>query len=437
MADAEKTKLSSTIPMAGPASASASCTDTNADEAMRLAIAHFRSRMAAANQKFLQDCVSEIEAKGLATEEEKRRRLWQYRWMDDIEWDDEDPETRQKRDCLEIPQQTSVNDLDIPAVLNALPSHQPADGVVPSRLRTEQWRQMYLDTVQRVCQRQADAIVAELDVTCNTDEDHGPVTIPRCDELGLFVKYAQAVVDVDFRLSGIAGFRPASWTGVRDEELDGLDEGQRRDKLADPELLKREQEALQRELEDEFSNECLEVSIDRDLEVRAGFITGIGYHQLYGCPVWYSSYVYCRLWDNDEGNCGHEDADIQDATNIRDWGWRVAFFTAELDNPTVLYGRKARFDSIPEFLPEFLDWYASWLDHLHARGLLSLRRKTKYIRSVTSKPNMATLNNQDGLLKVSLDRYDQGHIVEKVLQWRGLAKSGRYVEFEEDVAPIG
>lgn len=28
-------------------------------------------------------------------------------------------------------------------------------------------------------------------------------------------------------------------------------------------------------------------------------------------------------------------------------------------NPTELYGRKPRFDSIPEFL----DWYSSWLDH--------------------------------------------------------------------------
>lgn len=77
MTDAKNTKLSLTTPMAGSASASASAsgtdTDTNADETMRLAIARFRSRMAAANQKFLQDRVNEIEAKGLATEEEKRR----------------------------------------------------------------------------------------------------------------------------------------------------------------------------------------------------------------------------------------------------------------------------------------------------------------------------------------------------------------------------
>lgn len=157
---------------------------------------------------------------------------------------------------------------------------------------------------------------------------------------------------------------------MKDEELDGLDEGQRRNKLADPELLKREQEGLQRYLEDELSNGCLEAYIDEDLEVRVGFITGIGFSQLYECPSRYSAYVYCRLLTDEEDDGKHKDEDIQDATNIRDWGWRVVVFQAEVDNPSVLYGRKARFDSIPEFL----DWYASWLDHVDARGLLSLRR---------------------------------------------------------------
>ncbi|KAJ5195296.1 uncharacterized protein N7498_008734 [Penicillium cinerascens] len=332
MTDAKNTKLSSTTPIAGSASASASGTDTIADETMSIAIARFRSRVAAANQKFLQDRVNEI-----------------GRWMGNLEWDDEDPETRGRRYVIRIPQQTSVNDLDITAILNPPLSNEPVDGVIPPLLRTEQWRQMYLDTVQYICQRQADAIVAEddleLDVACNYHKDHRPMNIPRCDELALFLKYAQGVVDVDFRLSGIAPFTPAWGTGVKDEELDGLD---------DPELLKHEQEGLQRELEDESSNGPLKAYIDEDLEVRAGFITGVGFNRLYECPEWYSA----------------QDGDIQDAANIRDWGWRVVVFQAEVVNPSVLYGRTARFDSIIEFL----DWYASWLDHLDARGLLSLRR---------------------------------------------------------------
>jgi hypothetical protein len=98
---------------------------------MRLVIARFRSRMAAANQKFLQDRINEIQGNGLAIrkramtrrmvssaflsmpevgvepesaidvvdynglaiEEEKRCRLRQYKYMDNIKWDDEVPET--------------------------------------------------------------------------------------------------------------------------------------------------------------------------------------------------------------------------------------------------------------------------------------------------------------------------------------------------------
>ncbi|KAJ6006357.1 hypothetical protein N7451_004301 [Penicillium sp. IBT 35674x] len=350
-------------------------TDTNAEETMRLAITRFRSRMATANQKFLQDRIKEIEAKGLAFEEEKRRRFRQYQWMDYLEWDDEDPDMRGSHNAIQISQQTLVKDLEIPPILSALPTSVPADGVFPPLLHTEQWRQMYLDTVQRVCQRQADANVAEddekLDVAYTSHKDHRPMTIPRCDELALFLKYAQGVVDVDFRLSEIAPFTPAWSIGIKNEELDGLEEEQRREKLADPGLLKRGQECLQQELEDESTNGFLWPYIDDDLEVMAGFVTGVAYSRLYACPSWYSAYVYCRLWtDNDEDDGRQKDGEIQDAANIQDWGWRVVFFQAEVDNPSVLYGRKARFDSIPEFL----DWYASWLDHLNERELLSLWR---------------------------------------------------------------
>ncbi|EAW17234.1 C2H2 type zinc finger domain protein [Aspergillus fischeri NRRL 181] len=63
----------------------------------------------------------------------------------------------------------------------------------------------------------------------------------------------------------------------------------------------------------------------------------------------------------------------------------------------------------------------------------------KYIRSVNSKSNIATLSDRDSLpLNVCFGSSDEGHIVEKVLQWRGLTKSARCVEFEDEaVAPVG
>ncbi|KAE8360785.1 hypothetical protein BDV27DRAFT_161350 [Aspergillus caelatus] len=99
----------------------------------------------------------------------------------------------------------------------------------------------------------------------------------------------------------------------------------------------------------------------------AGVITGTGYVDEY--PQWYSTYLYCRRRvDVDENK-----VNTPNAPNIQNWGWRVVFVEAEPASPLtplVLYGRKPRFDSIPEFL----DWYWTWPDHLDARGLLSLRR---------------------------------------------------------------
>jgi len=63
----------------------------------------------------------------------------------------------------------------------------------------------------------------------------------------------------------------------------------------------------------------------------------------------------------------------------------------------------------------------------------------KYIRSINSKSNTAKLSDSDTLpLSVGFSSSDESHIVEKVLQWRGLTKSVQSVEFkDEDVAPVG
>ena len=62
----------------------------------------------------------------------------------------------------------------------------------------------------------------------------------------------------------------------------------------------------------------------------------------------------------------------------------------------------------------------------------------KYIRSVNSKSDSVSLENPDTLpLNVGFSSFDENHVVEKVIQWRGLTKAERSVEFnEEDVAPI-
>ncbi|KAL4878343.1 hypothetical protein BJY04DRAFT_221279 [Aspergillus karnatakaensis] len=343
------------------------------DETMRLAISTFRTRMAAANKTFLQDRINEITARDLPTEQARRDKLWQYRWMPCLGWWDDPPD---RNTDVVVPKDTRFADLDASLVLKILPRYSPADGVLPSMLRTEEWREMYIDTVQRICQAQADKIAAEFD-----DDDEERLVIPRCDELALFVKYAGGVVDADFRDSGIAGFEPAYLVGVREEELAGLDEDQRREKLADPALFEREKERLDELLNLDSEFEKMRVFIDEDLDVRAGFLTGTGYNRWLEYRMWYSAYVYCRLWTDEEEGEGkgygndeievEKEAPVQDADNIKEWGWRVVVFQAEGENPSVLYGRRPRFDTIPEFL----EWYASWPDYMDARTLLSLRRR--------------------------------------------------------------
>ncbi|PTU24921.1 hypothetical protein P175DRAFT_0427512, partial [Aspergillus ochraceoroseus IBT 24754] len=88
-------------------------------------------------------------------------------------------------------------------------------------------------------------------------------------------------------------------------------------------------------------------------------------------PGWYSTYLYCQQ----RGDAKLNTEQIPDAPRIQDWAWRVVFLDPEPNTwgPRVLYGRRLRFDSIPEFL----DWYSSWLDHLDARGLRSLQRHAR------------------------------------------------------------
>ncbi|RYP02653.1 hypothetical protein DL764_005698 [Monosporascus ibericus] len=84
------------------------------------------------------------------------------------------------------------------------------------------------------------------------------------------------------------------------------------------------------------------------------------------------------------------------------------------------------------------------IEHIRSLYDLSslLRRPNiadKYIRSIPPKPDPAALGESDTLpLSVGFSSSDESHVLEKVLQWRGLTKSGRSFEFEdENAAAIG
>ncbi|PWY95906.1 hypothetical protein BO94DRAFT_530646 [Aspergillus sclerotioniger CBS 115572] len=316
---------------------------TDADQTMQQSLQRFRNRMAAANRKFIQDRIDEIEARGLATERQKWRKMVEYRHFDMPDENEDLPKRL----------------VDLPTVVDTDPFAM--DGVHPPRLRTEKAREIILDTLQQVFQRQAEKWAAE-------QGKDTPGLIPRCDELGMFLKYAHAVEDPDFRLSSIPPFEAGLW-------VMGADEAELVETQPERyyERVRAECERVRENLEDDdgigdlINKSMVAPRIEgSDLEVKAGVITGTGYIDEY--PHWFSAYLYCRQRvDADEGN-----DTISDAPNIQDWAWRVVVVDSEPDilNPTVMYGRRPQFDSIPEFL----DWYCSWPDHLDTRGILSLRR---------------------------------------------------------------
>ncbi|PYI36094.1 hypothetical protein BP00DRAFT_421855 [Aspergillus indologenus CBS 114.80] len=303
---------------------------SNADAAMRDALSQFCQKMESSNRRFLQDRVTEIEALHLPTEADKLVQMRDY-W-DKLGKGGPDPHWNSIAGPAPVREEREVRNVkrlaDVPSLY-----HQYMDGVCPPRLRTEAWRQMYQKTFHEVCS----AAVAD------DSQGQEAVEIPPCEELLLFLKYANGVSDPDFRRSGIASFMPGLYVGVpeyaEEEGVEGL-----RD-------VEAQRVALRGYLEDSLLGQVkLHGTIDGDLEVKVGFLTGCGGWR--NEDLWYSAYAYCRV-------IGDEETD----SRYNDWAWRVVFFEASEENPTTLYGRRPLFDSIPEFL----EWYSSWPDYVDMR----------------------------------------------------------------------
>ncbi|KAF7155366.1 hypothetical protein CNMCM5623_007437 [Aspergillus felis] len=291
----------------------------DADENMRLAVERFRTKMEASNRQFLQDRIDEIEAMNLSTEEEKLEEMRVY-WPDlTVKHKDSLMSTARPEVVRQALEEGSVARLaDVKTLY-----HQYMDGVSPPNFLSDEWRQMFLDTVQTVCN----------EVAFRDDEDND-FEVPPCHDLGLFLKYASTVEDPDFRYAGMAPFEPP---GAYSKETSDIS---------------KDREDLIRDLHRYYLCEeaFLEAYTHDDLEVRVGFQTGIGVkYKMSGHDTWYSMYLYCRR-------------DVEDSDQShKDWAWRVVVSHATIvENPMTVYGQKPRFDSIVEFL----DWYSSWLEHL-------------------------------------------------------------------------
>ncbi|GIC94455.1 uncharacterized protein Aud_010955 [Aspergillus udagawae] len=301
--------------------------DTDPAEIMRLAVEGFRAKMEASNRRFLQDRIDEIEAMGLSTEEEKFNEMSLY-WHDlgakcEPKWNNtaSPGHVRQSREARNATRLEDVKTI----------YHQYMDGIISPTLVTDKWRQMYLEVLKGVCNE------AMAQNQGGEDEDF---EIPMCYELGHFIKYANGVQDPDFRRSGICPFEPVPPVG---REEYAFPEHAAVLRLPTP-RVSTSREILKEYLRGRILDETFILgTVDEDLEVKVGFQTGLGCRA--GHDEWYSAYLYCRRCDDDSD------------PSLKDWAWRVSFFRADVGNPTTLYGRYPRFDSIPEFL----DWYSSWL----------------------------------------------------------------------------
>jgi hypothetical protein len=300
--------------------------DAGPDEIMRLAVERFRAEMESSNRRFLQDRIDEIEAMGLATEKEKLDKMscyWSGLGKNMGRWNDTAPPDtiRRARETSIVTRLEDINSI----------FHQYIDGIIPPTLPTNEWREMYLEVIQNMCNEAA--------VRDDEDEDF---QIPKCVELGNFIKYADGVKDPDFRCSGICEFRPVPTVGVKSYAFPDHPAV-----LALPAPdISTSRELLKDYFKDDIFDETfIQGIVDEDLEVKVGFETGLGCRQDH--DEWRSAYLYCR-------------SDDEAAATLKEWAWRVVVFHADGENPATLYGRQPRFDSIPDFL----DWYSSWLDYV-------------------------------------------------------------------------
>ncbi|OGE57270.1 hypothetical protein PENARI_c002G03448 [Penicillium arizonense] len=233
--------------------------DVDPAETMRLAMERFRTKMESSNRRFLQDRIDEIEALGISTEEEKLSKMSLY-WPDlgakgKERWGDFAPlgPVRQSREARNATRLEDVNSIYC----------ENMDGIIPPTLVNDEWRQMFLEVVERVCNEAA-----------AQDEVDENFRIPICHELGHFIKYANGVKDPDFRGSD----RPAVVAQAAPDISASL-------------------KILEHYLQDYILDEdFIQGIVDNDLEVKVGFETGLGSRREH--KEWYSAYLYCRSDDD-------------------------------------------------------------------------------------------------------------------------------------------
>jgi hypothetical protein len=112
------------------------------------------------------------------------------------------------------------------------------------------------------------------------EQEEEDIHIPRCTELGSFIKFANGVQDPDFRASGICPFRPISSidsVGARPYAFP-----ERQKEGSEPGILESRQILEKSPRGDILDEDFIYGFFDEDLEVKVGFKTGVGCQREHG-----------------------------------------------------------------------------------------------------------------------------------------------------------
>ncbi|KAF9242695.1 hypothetical protein DTO006G1_5408 [Penicillium roqueforti] len=262
---------------------SSSTQSDNPGETIRLAVERFRIKMESADRQFIQDRYD----LGTTSSSES--------------WNGNAPlgPVQQHREEAKV---SRLEDLKTTF-------HQYMDGIVPSTMAPDEWREMFMKTFESVSN----------EAPRHDDNDDEDFYILRSDELAHFIKYANGVHDPDSRHSGISPWEPVPPMRMEIREYAYTDRPAVQ-ALTPPDIAKAREE-LKESLEDRLLDEnWIWGHCGYEFEVKVGFHTGLG-----SCiehDAWYSIYMYCRQFE--------EDSD----PSHKYWTWRVVIFSADIMNPT-------------------------------------------------------------------------------------------------------
>lgn len=279
--------------------------------------------MRASNRKFFNDRIDEISAFNIP--DKSKLDLFARFWISRLQYDWPTPSEISKSDEQGQREKAATTIEDLRNL-----EHRNSEGLVAPTLKTEELRDVFLDELERMVNENAGF------------GNSRRITFP--EEVKSFLKMANGVRDMDVRDDGIC-----EWDLARDNCSEG-----------------REVQHLRKDVNGSFEmvdtkmRQTQWFKIEHELLVKTGFQTGGPTIQAGGGDYWYSYYLFCRRYTEEEVQENVYREEKEESYEKTDgWAWRIVFDSTsdKMTSPDVAL---LAFDTIPEFL----DWYSTWESRL-------------------------------------------------------------------------